>query len=289
MGDGNSLINLGDLSKPATVLIEKISDAIGVLYKPRQIKRIANAKAEVEKIKALAEIEVSEIQQRALVRLVQEEGKKQENIESITANATSQLKDDAKAEEMDEDWISHFFEKCRNVSDKGMQSLWSRLLAGEANKPRSYSKRTIELVSSLDKSDAHLFTKLCSFAITGDDMFPLVLDYRAEIYRKKAINFGSLNHLDSLGLIKFNNLQHFMFEKLPQNITFFYFGILVAFKLKAESNNKFEIGHVVLTQVGRQLAPICGAQIDHEFLNYLIEHYKKKGIEVNIPLPNKAN
>ena len=29
MSDGNSLINLGELSKPATVLIEKIADAVG--------------------------------------------------------------------------------------------------------------------------------------------------------------------------------------------------------------------------------------------------------------------
>ena len=30
----SSLINLGDLSKPATVLVEKISDAIGGIFKP---------------------------------------------------------------------------------------------------------------------------------------------------------------------------------------------------------------------------------------------------------------
>jgi hypothetical protein len=30
MADGNSVINLGDLAKPATVLIEKISSAVGV-------------------------------------------------------------------------------------------------------------------------------------------------------------------------------------------------------------------------------------------------------------------
>lgn len=289
MGDGKSLINLGDLSKPATVLIEKISDAIGTLYKPRQIKRIAQAEAEAEKINALAKIEVSEIQQRALARLVQEEGKRQENIESITANAIGQLKDDAKPEKLHEDWISHFFEKCRNVSDREMQGLWSSLLAGEANKPGSYSKRTIELVSSLDKSDAHLFTQLCTFAISGGEIFPLVLDYNADIYLKKGINFGALNHLDSLGLIKFNNLQTFILQNLPQNVTFLYLGIPVSFKLKAESKNNFEIGHVMLTQTGQQLAPICGAQIDIEFINYLTDYYRKKGIEVNSPSPNKAN
>lgn len=170
-----------------------------------------------------------------------------------------------------------------------MQGLWSSLLAGEANKPGSYSKRTIELISTLDKSDAHLFTQLCTFAIAGGDIFPLVLDLKADIYNNKGINFGSLNHLDSLGLIKFNNIQNFMLQNLPQNITLLYFGIPVSFKLKAESNNNFEIGHVMLTKTGQQLAPICDPQIDIEFLNYLTEHYKKNGIEVNSPLPNKAN
>ena len=31
-----SLINIGELSKPATVLIEKVSAAIGVLYEPKK-------------------------------------------------------------------------------------------------------------------------------------------------------------------------------------------------------------------------------------------------------------
>lgn len=279
MGEGNSLVNLGDLSKPATVLIEKISDAMGALYKPRQIKRIAQAEAEAEKIKALAGIEVTEIQRRALVRFVQEEGKKQENIESITANATTQL-DDAKPEAMQEDWISYFFEKCRNVSDIEMQGFWSRLLAGEANKPGSYSKRTIELISTLDKSDAHLFTKLCTYAITGVDVFPLVLDQNADIYKKNGIHFASLIHLDSLGLIKFNNLQNFMLQDMPQKALLHYYSIPVSFTLKAESKNNLQIGHVILTKTGQQLAPICGARMDLGFLEYIIEHYKNKGIEV---------
>lgn len=282
MSEGYSLLNLGELSKPATVLIEKISDAIGALYKPRQIKRIAQAEAEAEKIKALAGIEVTEIQRRALVRLVQEEGKKQENIESITAKATTQLNDDAKPEAMHEDWISHFFEKCRNVSDIEMQGLWSRLLAGEANKPGSYSKRTIELISTLDKSDAHLFTQLCTYAITGADVCPLVFNHKADIYKKNGINFGSLNHLDTLGLIRFQTLKKFVIQNLPQNTVMFYFDIPINFTLKAKSKNNLEIGGVLLTKTGQQLAPICGAKKELGFLKYMIEHYKKKGIEVKV-------
>ncbi len=45
MTDGTSLVNIGELSKPATVLVEKISDAVGGIAKPWQIRRIAKAEA----------------------------------------------------------------------------------------------------------------------------------------------------------------------------------------------------------------------------------------------------
>ena len=41
MGDENPVTLLGDLSKPATVLIEKVSDAVGGLFRPHQIVRVA--------------------------------------------------------------------------------------------------------------------------------------------------------------------------------------------------------------------------------------------------------
>ena len=289
MSEGNSLINFGDLSKPATVLIEKISDAIGTIYEPTQIKRVAKAEAEADRIKSLASIETSELEQRAISRLVQEEGKKQENIESITAQATNKLNDDAKPEDIEDDWISHFFEKCRNISDKDMQGLWSNLLSGEANKPGSYSKRTLELVSTLDKSEAHLFTSLCSFAISAGEVFPLILNKEDDIYAKNGVNFSSLNHLEAIGLVKFNDLSGFGLQNLPKEAVINYYGIPIHFKFKQESGNTLEIGNIMLTKAGQQLAPVCGSKINGEFVNYIIEHYKKKGIEAAILLPNNSS
>lgn len=291
MSDGNSLINLGDLSKPATVLVEKVSGAIGVWYEPKRIEKaiIAQAKGEAEaaKIKALAEIEVTEIQQRALNRLIYEEGKRQENIESITADAITKLNDDSKPEEMDDDWISHVFEKCRNVSDREMQSLWSSILAGEANVPDSFSKRTIDIVSSLDKYEAELFTQLCSFAIEfGTIIQPLVFDYKENIYSEKHISFTSLDHLESIGLIKFNIEPMYALKNLPPKTTLHYFDYLININLpKPHNGNKIQSGHVLLTLAGRQLAPICGAEFDENFLSYLTEHYEKQGYGVSITYP----
>ena len=81
MGDPKySLINLGDLSKPANTLIKKISAAIGGLYKPFQIRRVAQAEADSDKIQAAAQIEITKLQHRAISRLFAEEAKKQHNI-----------------------------------------------------------------------------------------------------------------------------------------------------------------------------------------------------------------
>jgi hypothetical protein len=74
-GGGGALINLGDLSRPATVLIEKISDAVGGIAKPWQIVRVARAEVTAETIRAQGRMQISEIEERALRRMVREEGK----------------------------------------------------------------------------------------------------------------------------------------------------------------------------------------------------------------------
>ena len=156
----NSLINLGELSKPAVVLFEKISEGVGGIFKPYQIKRVAKAQAEAEKIKAQTDIEITDLHRRAVHRWIEEEAKRQKNMEDIIAKAVPQLNEDSKPDTMEDDWIANFFDKCRIVSDNEMQILWSQVLAGEANVPGTYSKRTVNLLSELDKSDAALFTKL---------------------------------------------------------------------------------------------------------------------------------
>ena len=276
MSKGVSLINLGELSKPATVLIEKISEAVGGGFRPMQIKRVAEAEAEAERIKASARIEVSEIQQRAVVRLFNEEGRKQENIEKIAINATSQLEDSAKPEDIDNDWIANFFDKCRLISDKEMQDLWSKLLAGEANQPGYYSKRTINLVANLDKNDAQLFTNLLTFKWLIDDLVePLVYDEYHKIYNDRGINFRSLNHLDDIGLIK---LGGFGIAELPEITKALYYGDEITIEFQAENNNKIEAGKVLLTQAGQQLIHVCGSSTkSEEFKQYVLERWRKSG------------
>lgn len=141
--------------------------------------------------------------------MVHEEGQKQENIENITAKAVPKLEPDAKPENIEKDWLTNFFDRSRLTSDEEMQSLWANILAGEANAPRSFAKRTVELVGTLDKRDAELFTNFCTFCWMVDDLMPMVFDYTDKVYNNKMTNFIGLSHLDSIGLIRFDSLAGF--------------------------------------------------------------------------------
>src|SRR5260370_7883559 len=89
--DDNVVKALGELSKPATVLIEKVSDAIGGIARAWQIVRVARAEGVAKRIEAQAQIEVSELQQRAWRRFLLEEEHRQKNIENITLKALPYL------------------------------------------------------------------------------------------------------------------------------------------------------------------------------------------------------
>ena len=145
----NPLARLGDLSKPATVLVEKISNAVGGIFKPYQIVRVAKAEAEAERIRAESQIQVTALHRRALRRFLEEETKRQSNIEDITQKALPLLKEESSPQNVEDDWVTNFFDKCRIVSDEDMQRLWSRVLAGEANAPGAFSKRTVNLLADL--------------------------------------------------------------------------------------------------------------------------------------------
>lgn len=265
----NSLVNLGELSKPATVLIEKISKLVEGVAVPFQIRRVAKAEAEAAIIKAQSEIEITDLQRRAVQRWIGEEARHQKNMEDITAESIPHLSDDANPDAMDDDWIANFFDKCRIISDKEMQSLWSRVLAGEANTPGTYSKRTVNFVSELDKNDANLFTKLCKFCWNIGYMVPLVFDFEAEIYNRNGIDFDALRHLEGIGLIQWVPSGYFTEDKLPRIINTCYYDKCLRLEIPNDHYGYLEVGKILLTKVGEELSPICGSQPIDGFYEYV--------------------
>lgn len=270
----NSLINLGDIAKPADTLIKKVSKAVGGIFEPYQIKRLAKAEAEAAVIKAQAEIQITELHHRAMHRFIEEEAQKQKNIEDITNQAIPLLSENTDAGKMNDDWVTNFFDKSRIVSDQEMQGLWAHVLAGEANAPGTYSKRTVNFLGDLDKVDADLFSKLCGFGWQIGNFVPLVFDVQATIYEESGINYGALSHLDSIGLVQFNNLSGFRCLQLPKKFCVLYYGQPLLLEMPKDDGNELQVGHVLLTKVGHELAPICGSKPIDGFVEYVKEKWK---------------
>lgn len=267
------LVDLGNLTKPATLLIEKISNLVGGIFKPYQLKRVAKAEAEVEMIRAESRIRVTDCERRALYRFLEEEAKRQSNIEDITRKALPHLKEDSSPQNVEDDWITNFFEKCRIVSDDDMQKLWSRVLAGEANSPGAFSRKTVNLLADLDKNDAELFTRLCSFGWTIGNLIPLVYEIDHEVYNLHGINFRSLGDLESLGFVQFDALAGFQHMKLPNKVTVFYYGRPVELTFPKGAENRLHLGYVLLTRAGQELAPVCESKPVHGFFDFVYDRW----------------
>ncbi len=280
-----SLANPDGLSKPANTLINRVADLIGglggavrgaagVWFEPYQITRIAKAEAKAAAIRTQSEIERDDLRRRAVRRFVEEEAQQQENMEDITRKAIPHVAEDATPDSVEKDWMVNFFDKSRIVSDDDMQELWSRVLAGEANRPGSYSRRTVNFLSDLDKTDAELFSTLCRFGWFMGDIVPLVFDYKDKIYTDFGVTFDMLTHLESIGFIQFTPFT-FVKEKLPKDFSIAYYVKPLQLSLPNSSENTLEIGHVLLTKVGQELAPICRSQPVEGFWEYVLDKWKE--------------
>ena len=272
-------VSFEGLVGPANLLVEKIACGLGGFFAPYQRVRMAKAEVAAAIIKAEGDVSVSEVQQRAARRFVEEETRKQVNMENITFKALPHLEENSDASQMDDDWITNFFDKCRIISDDEMQELWAKVLAGEANMPGTYSKRTVNFLSGLDKLDAELFTKLCSFAfrIDGEEK-PLIFKHDADIYKGNGIVFDGLRHLESIGLICSdigNFSSGYGTQELPRDLNVHYYGRLLKLTMPKEMDNMLEVGLVLLTKMGQELAPLCDSQPVDGFFEYAKEQWKE--------------
>lgn len=277
MGDGpqNALVHID--GKAVTTAIEETSKGIGGFFRPWQIKRVAKAQAAADLIKAESDIKISGLQRRALHRFLEEEALHQANMEAIAQLAMPQLADGANREQVDDDWMSNFFDKCRGTSNEEMQIRWSRILAGEVNKPGSFSKRTVNFMADLDRADCEMFTKLCCFRLyigktdpRDQEFIPFVSEIKQPIYNDNGVHFDSLTHLDNIGLIKFGELGgYFARENVTERSPVRYFDTTLYIEMPQGGKFNLNIGRVMFTQVGDELARIAGGTPLPGFLDHV--------------------
>ena len=274
LDDDNLLEPLASLGKPAITLVQIVADAIGMWYRPKHVVKMAEAKKEAAIIEAKAKIDIEE--------LIEERRRYNQNRRNIITKALPQLDESAAPENIETDWIVNFFDRCRLVSDDQMQTLWANILAREAIQPGSYSRRTVNLVASMDKNDAGLFTALCGFCWDSNNIrAPAIHQLYDRVFANGGIDYLALRHLDDIGLINLHlGNQRFAEPKLPNSITLSYFRRKLTLRQDQESIHgnggyRLDWGAVSLTGAGEQLEPICGAVPVPGFFDYMKNEWTK--------------
>jgi hypothetical protein len=163
-----------------------------------------------------------------------------------------------------------------------MQFLWSKILAGEANSPGSFSKRTVNFVSSLEKSEAHTFTQVCTFLWHINGKPRLVIYFDSELLEQKGLAYDNFLHLQSIGMLEIATTDGFALQLMPQRVVVDYFGVETAVTLVARPQTdeySMDVGAVILTQIGEELSTVCGATPDVNVEFDTTKHWSKLGYQ----------
>ncbi|AOE85850.1 DUF2806 domain-containing protein [Pseudomonas sp. TCU-HL1] len=302
MGENKSMTDISSLSEPAVRLIEKISNAVGVLYEPTRIVRLAAAEAHADLIKFNSRRQLSQLEQRAVSSFLQRETVKQENIESITGFALDTMSADATPEELDDTWLAYFFRQCELIKNKDMQKVWGQILAREAEGDSAFSLRTISALALMNHSDAEMFSRFCQFvALIDGNPELLIFDVNDKFYRDAGVNFGETIHLQSIGLVTYSDTGYtlnvtkhvvrddFYQEDFLYTLSYFDQNLSLRYPLIEDGILRrdeilLSTGQVNLTEVGRELFYICSARPKDGFVGYYEKWLKKEdiGLVLNI-------
>ncbi|WP_157947577.1 DUF2806 domain-containing protein [Abditibacterium utsteinense] len=282
-------------SSPAIIKVFGcIHEYIGLWWQPHQILREAKAQAQADATSQLIRqsldpnaTENERFLARGLMANEKTTIREQRNKESIVLKALPEVKEDAKPEEVEDDWYANFFDKSRLVSSEEMQMLWAKVLAGEVNRPGFFSKRTLALLSTLENEEGKNFQSLCRLSPTssGDSVhpdFPLLYNHKDPICEKLGLTFHELMELSNIGLIHFDGESEFVESELSANgiIRLSYHGRRFDI-FGVEAGEDFYCGRVLLTTLGGQIATLLSVDPVDGFENYVLREWKKRGYKVS--------
>ena len=254
-----------------------------------------------------AQMDVEPDYARAAVRKFgQKVIREQINLDKVAEAAADQIRQDTvnsgdenEAEEVppiNEDWLNNFEKEASQKSTEEMQLLFGRILAGEIQRPSSFSIKTVRLLSSLDSEVAQIFKLLCSLRITsqiGDhirDSRVVSLGKSASLnsLRSYGLGFGQLSLLEENGLIisQYDSQMHY--ENFVADgsrsmvLSFLYQNkdrIFIPLP-NWQTSDKLWLSGVALSHSGRELMKIVDTEEDKKYTDALQEYFKSLNLEM---------
>ncbi|MCG3130207.1 MAG: hypothetical protein FLDDKLPJ_00961 [Phycisphaerae bacterium] len=266
-------------NEPLCKLIDAVRAFVGGTFEPLQMRRLAHAEVDSAMILAKGDAELTKFQQRTVDRMLKTELRRQQNIERIVHEAAKNLPPNVSEAHVAEDWVARFFEGCQDVSETEIQTLWGRILSGEVAQPGSFSPYTLDILRLMRKREAEMFSLFCTLVweINGQ---PMVLFLRNSESSKKYAPLENLNHLESLGLLRFESeFMNYSFTCPWPVAMLSYFDRMCALKATTVPI-KLEIGSVLLSPSGQELFRVVSPVPDSKCYDEVVESLGKAGFEI---------
>lgn len=218
------------------------------------------------------------------------------NSKEIYEQAKTQFSEHTNEDGMDNDWLHFFFDKAEKVSNKSMQIIWSKMLAGEFNKPGSISRKLMHIISVMDVNSAKSFQTLCLYVFERygfrtnynsdalfipsgfyTNSFEFMLNVEKwlsedgysnykELALKLTMTTGELNSLENLGLIQ-------MVPAMSCGVKLIYsLGNNQAAYFTPQEDDEIPLGTYSLTQEGEQLYKILNINGDKAIVTIMEEY-----------------
>ena len=230
----------------------------------------------------LPENKQAPLEDRSYRRNKLNELRQQQNMEAIVLRALQYCSNSTVTDRADQDWFSSFVALAQDISNKIMQDLWAKMLAGEISHSGSFSLKTLQAFRSMSMNEATLLAKSCSLAVTdtrkknirvisGAYQTPKLLNFfNRQRQQRIDLTQAGLSYADILTLAD----NHLLFEQETEShalakgekIQFNYNGKPLSFMAnKADCILTF----YKFTPIGTELAHLVTDNLDNDYLTAL--------------------
>lgn len=186
---------------------------------------------------------------------------------------------------IDNDFFWNTIEHAKTVSNDQMQELVAKIIAGEYNKPGSYSMSTLQILKMLGKSELELFENICSLCVNNYQIPKAVFTSANEIktlLKDAGVHFGTLQELQTLGLFLPNDMTNNIENPEKKKYALRYANKNIIFEPTHESNFNISLpSYYGLSTNGQQIIQHLNPKFSESYYIWLKKNYKINNYNVS--------
>ena len=171
-------------------------------------------------------------------------------------------------------WQRHWVSAASKVGveDEDRHTWWGRLVAGEIEKPGTFSLRTLAVMDTLSTVEAQLFTRLCSYVWNPTN--PCVIVPTDESRNWKP-DFLEGTTLENAGLAKFNSLTGFTITQANATGTMIFHNSTFTISDTTGKSPKLRCGPLLLTEVGKEMFRLTTPDFPQSYCDEIVAEWRE--------------